>query len=102
MACSLFALDLARNQVIASNTWTALRRYGPRAAFFSLASNLRRMSGIIARIVGNPSELTLNRRVTQWAMIGRQKSASAGEAFAPILIAVKRPYVDSGGICSPL
>ena len=52
-------------KVIASNTWTALRCYGPRGAFFFLASNLRRKSGIIARVVGNPSQLTLNRRVTQ-------------------------------------
>jgi FkbM family methyltransferase len=32
-------------KLIASQTWTALRRYGPAAAFFFLAANLRRKSG---------------------------------------------------------
>jgi FkbM family methyltransferase len=34
---------------VASHTWTALRRYGPRAAFFYIASNLRRRSGTLRR-----------------------------------------------------
>lgn len=32
-------------KLVVSQTWTALRRYGPRAAFFLLAANLRRKSG---------------------------------------------------------
>ncbi|HEY3989680.1 MAG TPA: FkbM family methyltransferase [Acidobacteriaceae bacterium] len=43
------ALTSHGTSIIASNTWTALRRYGPRAAFFFLASNLRRRSGTLRR-----------------------------------------------------
>jgi hypothetical protein len=32
-------------KLIVSQTWTALRRYGPAAAFFFLTANLRRKSG---------------------------------------------------------
>ena len=44
------ALTSHGTKVIASNTWTALLRYGPRAAFFFLASNLRRRSGRLRRL----------------------------------------------------
>ena len=43
------ALTSHGTKIIASHTWTALRRYGPRAAFFFLASNLRRRSGTLRR-----------------------------------------------------
>jgi hypothetical protein len=32
-------------KLVVSQTWTALRRYGPKAAFFFLSANLRRKSG---------------------------------------------------------
>jgi FkbM family methyltransferase len=43
------ALTSHGTKIIASHTWIALRRYGPRAAFFFLASNLRRRSGKLRR-----------------------------------------------------
>jgi FkbM family methyltransferase len=43
------ALTSHGTKIIAANTWAALRRYGPRAAFFFLASNLRRRSGTLRR-----------------------------------------------------
>ena len=44
------ALTSHGTKIIASNTWIALRRYGPRAAFFFLASNLRRRAGRLRRL----------------------------------------------------
>lgn len=43
------ALTSHGTRIIASHTWTALRRFGPGAAFFFLASNLRRRSGNLRR-----------------------------------------------------
>jgi FkbM family methyltransferase len=45
------ALTAHGTKIIAANTWAALRRYGPRAAFLFLASNLRRRSGNLRRKV---------------------------------------------------
>jgi FkbM family methyltransferase len=43
------ALTLYGTKIVATRTWTALRRYGPRAALFFLASQLRRRSGTLRR-----------------------------------------------------
>src|SRR4051794_19427896 len=43
------ALTSHGTKIIASHTWIALRRYGPRAPFFFLASNLPRRSGNLRR-----------------------------------------------------
>ena len=51
------ALTSHGTKIIASHTWTALRRFGPKAAFFFLASNLRRRSGTLRR---KTHQLTLN------------------------------------------
>jgi FkbM family methyltransferase len=47
----LFSMKLTSHgtRVIASQTWVALRRYGPAAAFYLLATNLRRKSGTLRR-----------------------------------------------------
>ena len=48
----LFSMKLTSHgtKVIASQTWVALRRYGPGAALYLLATNLRRKSGTLRRL----------------------------------------------------